>query len=152
MANFAPITDSRIEHLNNELPGVKKYRHRSVCTKCREYFCTSTIGFIRTIIILTMFCATAIYCGFGILYVWNKNNVTDSCNISHLWYYILISTIQSVFRGIYRCCIKYDKKITTAMCCFGCCLIIELILSVWGFIDFGIGGAIAAWLYNKIKK
>ena len=28
----------------------------------------------------------------------------------------------------------------------------SVIGAVWGFIDFAIGGAIAAWLYNKIKK
>jgi len=28
----------------------------------------------------------------------------------------------------------------------------SLIGAIWGFIDFGIAGAIFAWLYNKIKK
>ena len=28
----------------------------------------------------------------------------------------------------------------------------SVIGAVWGFIDFAIGGAIAAWLYSKIKK
>tara|TARA_B100000959_G_C14441051_1_gene402703 strand:- start:211 stop:450 length:240 start_codon:yes stop_codon:yes gene_type:complete len=28
----------------------------------------------------------------------------------------------------------------------------SVIGAIWGFVDFGIGGAIAAWLYNKIKK
>ena len=28
----------------------------------------------------------------------------------------------------------------------------SLIGAVWGFIDFAIGGAVVAWLYNKIKK
>ncbi len=28
----------------------------------------------------------------------------------------------------------------------------SLIGAVWGFFDFAISGAIAAWLYNKIKK
>ena len=28
----------------------------------------------------------------------------------------------------------------------------SLIGAIWGFIDFAIGGAIAAWLYKKIKK
>ena len=28
----------------------------------------------------------------------------------------------------------------------------SIIGALWGFIDFAIGGAIAAWLYQKIKK
>ena len=28
----------------------------------------------------------------------------------------------------------------------------SVIGAIWGFIDFAIGGAIAAWLYQKIKK
>ena len=28
----------------------------------------------------------------------------------------------------------------------------SIIGAIWGFIDFGIAGAIFAWLYNKIKK
>ena len=28
----------------------------------------------------------------------------------------------------------------------------SVIGAIWGFVDFGVGGAIAAWLYNKIKK
>jgi len=28
----------------------------------------------------------------------------------------------------------------------------SVIGALWGFIDFAIGGAIAAWLYQKIKK
>ena len=28
----------------------------------------------------------------------------------------------------------------------------SVIGAMWGFVDFGVGGAIAAWLYNKIKK
>ena len=28
----------------------------------------------------------------------------------------------------------------------------SLVGAIWGFIDFGIAGAIFAWLYNKIKK
>ena len=28
----------------------------------------------------------------------------------------------------------------------------SIIGAIWGFVDFGIGGAVAAWLYNKIKK
>ena len=28
----------------------------------------------------------------------------------------------------------------------------SVIGAVWGFVDFGIGGAIFAWLYNKINK
>ena len=28
----------------------------------------------------------------------------------------------------------------------------SVIGAIWGFIDFGIAGAIFAWLYNKIKK
>ena len=28
----------------------------------------------------------------------------------------------------------------------------SVIGALWGFVDFGIGGAIFAWLYNKIKK
>tara|TARA_B100000686_G_scaffold185499_1_gene192310 strand:- start:192 stop:431 length:240 start_codon:yes stop_codon:yes gene_type:complete len=28
----------------------------------------------------------------------------------------------------------------------------SLIGAIWGFIDFGIAGAIFAWLYNKLKK
>ena len=28
----------------------------------------------------------------------------------------------------------------------------SVIGAVWGFFDFAIGGAIIAWLYNKIKK
>ena len=28
----------------------------------------------------------------------------------------------------------------------------SVIGAVWGFFDFAIGGAIAVWLYNKIKK
>ena len=28
----------------------------------------------------------------------------------------------------------------------------SVIGAMWGFVDFSIGGAIAAWLYNKIKK
>jgi len=28
----------------------------------------------------------------------------------------------------------------------------SVIGAIWGFVDFGIGGAIAAWLYHKIKK
>ena len=28
----------------------------------------------------------------------------------------------------------------------------SVIGAVWGFVDFAIGGAIAAWLYQKIKK
>ncbi len=28
----------------------------------------------------------------------------------------------------------------------------SVIGAIWGFVDFAIGGAIAAWLYQKIKK
>ena len=28
----------------------------------------------------------------------------------------------------------------------------SVIGAIWGFVDFGVGGAIVAWLYNKIKK
>ena len=28
----------------------------------------------------------------------------------------------------------------------------SVIGAIWGFVDFAVGGAIAAWLYNKIKK
>jgi len=28
----------------------------------------------------------------------------------------------------------------------------SLIGAMWGFVDFGIAGAIFAWLYNKLKK
>jgi len=28
----------------------------------------------------------------------------------------------------------------------------SVIGALWGFVDFGIGGAIFAWLYNKIKN
>ena len=28
----------------------------------------------------------------------------------------------------------------------------SLIGAIWGFIDFGIAGAIFSWLYNKLKK
>ena len=28
----------------------------------------------------------------------------------------------------------------------------SVIGAIWGFIDFAIGGAIIAWLYNKIKR
>ena len=28
----------------------------------------------------------------------------------------------------------------------------SLIGAIWGFVDFGIAGAIFAWLYNKLKK
>ena len=28
----------------------------------------------------------------------------------------------------------------------------NVIGAIWGFVDFGIAGAIFAWLYNKLKK
>ena len=133
--SFTPITDSRTDRLINEIPGIKTYRYRSMCERCLTCICTPHQYCIHNMIFITMICSTGIYCGFGILYIWNNKRIIKSCNISHLWYYIMISTAHCAFRNIYQRCIKYDKNLTNTICCIGGFLTLELLLSLWGYIE-----------------
>ena len=143
MSSFAAITDYRLDALNQDMPSITTYQHRYIYQKCRERLCTSTIGFIHVMFIITMFCSTCIYCALGILYMYN-NSITSLCNISHLWIYTLLSTIHASFRSTYILCTKSDNKFTSLDCtgCYNyvlyyavCFFIIELVLSGWGFVE-----------------
>ena len=104
-------------------------------SKCTDCFCTSTFDIIRNLFIVSMFCASCVYAAYGILYMHNYKHVFDSCNISHLWYYIGVCIIHNLLRNTYVCCAKHDKKLATAICCVGCCLLIEILFAGWGFLE-----------------
>ena len=135
MTSFVPITDSRTDSLTDSILGIKTYQNKSACKKCIDCFRINTVNCIHNTSIFAMICATGTYVVFGIKYIFNTKYTTSACDISHLWYYIFISTIYALIRNGCSFGIKYNKICTTSFCCIGSCLLMELTLSTWGFIE-----------------